>query len=147
MKPLLVRLGAAIVLMSVLPVTWSCANDGDGDEGSPVETLTIVAEDTKFSPETITIKSGEKVTFELQNNDSVEHDFQVDKLDVDVIAGGMDEVEHDGDGHGGGKLAMHTGGHESMSITFTANEPGRYEFYCTIPGHRDSGMVGTLTVQ
>jgi plastocyanin len=26
-------------------------------------------------------------------------------------------------------------------------KPGKYEFYCDIPGHREAGMDGTLTVQ
>jgi plastocyanin len=30
-------------------------------------------------------------------------------------------------------------------ITFSA-EPGSYEFYCRVPGHRQAGMVGTLRV-
>jgi plastocyanin len=30
--------------------------------------------------------------------------------------------------------------------TFTFDRPGVYRFWCTIPGHRDFGEVGTLTV-
>ena len=121
---------------------WACGEGGDNPD------VTVIAEDTKFNPSSIAIQSGEEVTLELQNNDAVEHDFQVDGLDVDVMSGGSDMPEHGGDGHGSaGTLAMHTGGHESMSITFLANEPGTYEFYCTIPGHKESGMVGILTVE
>ena len=29
----------------------------------------------------------------------------------------------------------------------TFDTAGSYEFYCDIPGHREAGMVGTLTVQ
>ena len=30
----------------------------------------------------------------------------------------------------------------------TANlQPGTYEFYCSVPGHEEGGMKGTLTVK
>jgi mono/diheme cytochrome c family protein len=36
------------------------------------------------------------------------------------------------------------GGVSTVSVTL---RPGRYTFYCTVPGHREGGMQGTLTVR
>jgi len=30
------------------------------------------------------------------------------------------------------------------SITF---KPGKYTYFCTVPGHRQAGMEGTLTIK
>ncbi len=36
---------------------------------------------------------------------------------------------------------------EPVTITIPADAaPGDYEFYCSVPGHREQGMVGTLTI-
>src|SRR3954462_4078009 len=43
-----------------------------------------------------------------------------------------------------GKVAPFTNGTKSVQLTNLA--PGEYTFYCTVPGHREAGMQGTLTV-
>ena len=35
---------------------------------------------------------------------------------------------------------------QSMTITATA-KPGTYKFYCDIPGHKELGMVATVTAK
>jgi uncharacterized cupredoxin-like copper-binding protein len=50
------------------------------------------------------------------------------------------------EGHGvdkDGQIVQH-GGNSTVSVTL---KPGKYTFYCPVPGHRQAGMVGTLTVQ
>ncbi|MEA2142490.1 MAG: hypothetical protein QOI64_920, partial [Solirubrobacteraceae bacterium] len=37
-----------------------------------------------------------------------------------------------------------SGGVSQFSVTV---KPGQYTFYCTVPGHREGGMVGKLTVK
>ena len=35
-----------------------------------------------------------------------------------------------------------------MTVTIPADaEPGEYQFYCSVPGHAQAGMVGTLVIQ
>ncbi len=33
------------------------------------------------------------------------------------------------------------------TLTFTPTKPGQYEFYCTVAGHKEAGIVGVLTVK
>jgi plastocyanin len=42
-----------------------------------------------------------------------------------------------------GTTPTFTGGSRSLTLTLAA---GTYTFYCTVPGHRQAGMQGTLTV-
>lgn len=150
MKLAAMRIVTGAMLLVVPLLAWACGDDGGDDEaaGESDPTVSVIAQNTKFSPAQFTIASGQEVTLALENRDAFEHDLQVDGLDVEVIAGGTIRPEHDG-GHGstGGVLAVHTAANETDAITFMASTPGSYEFYCTIPGHKDSGMVGTLIVQ
>lgn len=36
---------------------------------------------------------------------------------------------------------------ETKTLTFNSGAAGEYEFYCSIPGHREAGMVGKLIVE
>ncbi len=44
----------------------------------------------------------------------------------------------------GFKLQASSGNSDELKVDL---KPGKYEFYCDIPGHREAGMDGTLTVQ
>jgi plastocyanin len=43
-----------------------------------------------------------------------------------------------------GETSVFTDGEESVDLSSLA--PGKYVFYCTVPGHREAGMEGDLTV-
>jgi plastocyanin len=42
-----------------------------------------------------------------------------------------------------GSTPTFQGGTKSVNLTLKA---GKYTFFCSVPGHRAGGMVGTLTV-
>jgi plastocyanin len=48
-------------------------------------------------------------------------------------------------GNGGGQSGqvVNQGGTSTVTVTL---KPGTYTFYCPVPGHRQAGMQGTLTV-
>jgi len=54
-----------------------------------------------------------------------------------------------GHGHIGtaaGAVVGHPKTGSAVTVQFNATTPGVYEFYCSIAGHRDAGMKGTITV-
>jgi uncharacterized cupredoxin-like copper-binding protein len=87
--------------------------------------ITLSAQEMRFGQEEIYLKVGETVTILLDNNDLYAHSFDTDDLDVHV--------------------AMPANG--QVMATFTATEPGEFEFYCNVPGHQQAGMVGKLIVE
>lgn len=77
-----------------------------------------------FNPDQIQIRAGQPVTLWLINVDSIPHTFTIDELYIDVELGRGDDYD----------------------LVLTVEEPGSFEFYCTIPGHRPAGQVGTLLI-
>jgi uncharacterized cupredoxin-like copper-binding protein len=80
----------------------------------------------KFDKTSLTAKAG-AVTISMTNPSSVTHG-------VGISGNGVDK-----DGPTVGQGAVST-----VSITL---KPGTYQFYCPVPGHKQAGMKGTLTVQ
>ena len=95
---------------------------------SPVaggDTVTVHTVDLGFEPKEFTIPANTDVTVTVENKGVLQHDFVIDDLEVkaDLIDGG-----------------------DSTTVTINA-DAGTYEFYCSVPGHKQAGMVGTLTVE
>ncbi len=80
--------------------------------------------DIDFIPEAFEIPAGQDVTLVFPNTGATVHDFTVDELGIKVVVQPGDT----------GRV--------------TVNAPaGSYEYYCSVPGHKPAGMVGTMTVR
>lgn len=103
----------------------------------------------RFEPEAFTVPAGEEVTLTFAAQGAVEHDFVVeDAADAGMAEGG--DAAHDGhdDGHaaGGDLHVAQADPGQTTTATFQIDEPGTYTGYCSVPGHRQAGMLATLTV-
>jgi uncharacterized cupredoxin-like copper-binding protein len=66
---------------------------------------------------------------------------------VSIVMANMSPVEHNVTIAEGGKVLGSTPTFTGGSKTLTLNlKPGSYTFYCSVPGHRQAGMEGKLTV-
>ena len=80
-----------------------------------------------YTEEEVTAKAG-KATIDFNNPQAMPHDVAIENADGKTIA----------------KTKTITEGSDSTTVEL---EPGTYTFYCTVPGHREAGMEGTLTVK
>jgi plastocyanin len=100
---------------------------GGGGGGSTVDISTPSGSDLAFDQSDVSAKAG-SVTIDFDNKQALQHDVKVESSAGDEL-GGTDLVS---DG----------------TATATVDlQPGTYTFFCSVPGHREAGMEGTLTVK
>jgi plastocyanin len=80
-----------------------------------------------YSSDSASAKAG-KVTLNFTNSQPLAHDVAIEDSSGKTI----------------GKTEVITEGSDSATVNL---KPGEYTFYCTVPGHREAGMEGTLTVE
>lgn len=125
-------LGLSLVLALVLA---ACG----GDE---TPTLRVSMSDFKFAPTHWQAPAGAQVTISAVNEGAVDHEWMVVKQDQRIEAP-LDEADR-----GMAFWAIKLKRDERGEFTFTApSEPGEYQIICSIPGHLELGMQGTLIVK
>ena len=112
--------------------------------------ITLTAKEFAFEPSAITVKAGQPVTLIIKNKGTMEHDFVIEKIGVKDVAtpadGGMNmDMGHDMTGMNY-DLHVATMSGKTSTVTFTPLNAGTYEFFCTVKGHKEAGMTGTLVV-
>ncbi|MEZ4497070.1 MAG: cupredoxin domain-containing protein [Thermomicrobiales bacterium] len=97
--------------------------DAPAAPSGPVE-LAVSAVDIAFEETSLEAPADTDFTITVTNNGAADHDFVIEGTDfkTEILAGGTSE-------------------------TITVNLPaGEYTYFCSVPGHRQAGMEGTLTV-
>lgn len=103
---------------------------GGGGGGGGGATVKFEADPGGTLAYTTTEASSEagNVTLDFENPQPVPHDVSIEDSSGKTI----------------GKTELIT---ESSTSTSVSLKPGAYTFYCSVPGHREAGMEGTLTVK
>lgn len=119
----------AAVALSALALTacgggGDTADGGDGD-AAPAATATFVADDIVFSDAPSSLPAGQ-VEVTLENVGALEHTLAFEGI------------------NGGAPVLESTPG-ETLSGTVDL-PAGEVTFFCTIAGHREAGMEGTIQV-
>lgn len=103
------------------------------------------ADDTMhFVPNRIFIRTGEQIQFALRNQGEGDHEFVLGtSRELRAHAKEMRKtprMEHDG--FHSRRLRTDDPGH----LVWRFTRPGTFEFACMVPGHRESGLIGTIVV-
>ena len=108
------------------PAETTTEEAGGAGAGSELKVDADPSGQLKFVPDTLEGKAG-KVTITMANPSDLPHAIEVEG----------NGVEEEGE-------TVEKGG---KSVVTAELKPGEYEFYCPVPGHKEGGMQGTLTVK
>jgi len=84
--------------------------------------IEVASRDFSFSPTELAVPAGSAVNVVLVNDGDLLHDVTIPAL--------------------GFRVEAPPGSRVSASLTVVS--PGRYQFICSVPGHREAGMEGVV---
>jgi plastocyanin len=116
----------AIATLALVAAGHAQADPTSPPSGAPQNVeIKIVSTEFKYSPAKVWVAAGREVTLVLDNSGAeTEHGIIIPAF--------------------GFRLTAAAG--ETVRKTAVFDRPGEYEFSCDLPGHRESGMKGTLIV-
>lgn len=111
-------------------------------------TFSAASTQLRFQPETAVITAGQALTLTFNNPSSLQHNWVLvqpgQEQAVDAAAAPRNGDATGLDGVIAASPVLATG---DAPVNLPALQPGTYSYICTVPGHLQAGMQGTLTVR
>lgn len=136
---LLALLGVALGVIALIVAQDNTGGGGAapaGGGGGAATEATVSASEFAFDPADVQLVAGQEVTVELDNAGSVEHNWTVLSEEIASEADFNEDLVI--------AEVANTAAGEANSGSFTL-EAGEYQVICTIAGHFDAGMAGTVS--
>jgi uncharacterized cupredoxin-like copper-binding protein len=149
----LVLLALTALVIGVVPGAshdashFSAGRPGDPKKPARTVHVTMREGDGKmlFVPERLEVKRGEQIRFVIENAGELAHEFVVantaDNLKHAALMQKYPDMEHDDPN---GKTLQPKA---KAELLWRFTKKGTFEFACLIPGHREAGMTGIVTVK
>jgi FtsP/CotA-like multicopper oxidase with cupredoxin domain len=123
---------AAILALMVVAAACSGGDGGNEEQGGTATeaasaTFDVTLTEFAITPDVIHAPAGQELTFRVSNGGTAPHTFAVD------TGNGVEQTEE-----------IQAGGTQTLVVPALA--AGDYRVSCTISGHADLGMIGTLMV-
>jgi uncharacterized cupredoxin-like copper-binding protein len=120
-----------------------------GDPGKPSREVAITMKEADgrmlFAPDKIAVKKGEQIRLKLKNEGVLDHEIVLETLEANLRH--AKEMEKNPDMEHDDPNAKRLRPSTSAEILWKFTKAGTFDFSCLIPGHRQAGMSGTITVK
>jgi plastocyanin len=133
-----IRILAVVAIAATFGLAAGCGGDDDDDDDTAAPEATAPEEaaggggateismtEYAFDPTDATVSQGDTIT--ATNDGELPHNYTIEADGDEVTSGDVDP-----------------GGTGEATVDVA---PGEYDVICTIPGHAEQGMEGTLTVE
>ncbi len=120
-----------------------------GDPKKPARIINVTMRETDgkmlFVPNAIEVKKGEQIRFMLRNNGELDHEIILATFEENqkhaIKMQKNPDMEHDD------ANAKRLAPKKMAEMVWQFTKAGEFDFACLIPGHREAGMHGKITVR
>lgn len=120
-----------------------------GDPKKPSQTVPITMREVDgkmmFFPNRLEFRAGQQVKFVIRNNGELDHELVVGTLEENLKH--AEEMRKNPDMEHDDPNAKRLAPKKTGEIVWKFTKAGEFDFSCLIPGHRESGMFGTIVVK